>query len=148
MRAILEFLDKASASDVISGKITQTYIIMGVEDLKPFRTHIINARWENGERKYETVEKDWPPDIQQELESSLANKSISYFMGGYEGIRKQANKLYASYSRSLNNLLKHRLIKSNYVSVLGRKPVRSNRAYYWITRRGRGFLRTGNLWNI
>ncbi len=148
MRAVLEFLDKAPASDVKAGKSTQTYIIMGVENLKPFRTHIVNPRVENGVRKYETVEKDWPPYIQQELESSLANKSISYFMGGYEGVRKQANKLYASYSRSLNTLLKHRLIKSNYVSIPERKPVRSNRAHYRITRRGQGFLRTGNLWNI
>lgn len=148
MRAILEFLDKALASDIISGKCNQTYIIMGVEKLKPFRTHIVKARIENGVRKYETVEKDWPPYIQQELESSLANKSISYHMGGYEGARRQANRLYASYSRSLSNLLKHGLIKSNYVSVPERKPVRANRAYYWTTRKGRAFLRTGNLWNI
>jgi len=124
MLSILKVLDSVEEPSTI------TNIIMKVKGFNPLRP-----------RRY----------IQQELDSAIAGKSLTSWMGGYEKVRGKVNILYASFSKSIRLLHKHKLISTpdRWVKLLRSESDRmedlayrnkANRCKFIITKKGKEIL--------
>ena len=142
MKKILQVLDQANPEDVLKGEYTTTMIIMRAEGLHPYRKHYTQVKDDAGELQTVIIEKPWPPLVQQELGSALADASLSCNSRAFDKVKPQTDKLYASYSRSIKALLNGGYIKGKYVDKATRAPHRWFRSHYQLTDKGREHLQT------